>query len=39
LFRIYAGLFHGTEFLISAIIAEIIMASMLLISIYMLKKQ
>ena len=39
LFRIYAGLFHGTDFLISAIAAEILMTFMLLVSIYLFKKQ
>jgi len=39
LFRIYAGLFHGTDFLTSAIVAEILMTSLLAISIYLFKKQ
>ena len=38
-FRIHAGIFHGTDFLISAIIAEIVMTFMLLVSVYLFKKQ
>ena len=39
LFRVYGGLFHDTDFLISAIFAEVLMTSMLLVSIYLFKKQ
>ena len=39
IFRISAGLFHGTEFLISAIIFEIVSSILLLISAYKIKSE
>ena len=39
IFRISAGLFHGTEFLVSAIIFEIVSSILLLISAYKIKAE
>jgi len=38
LFRSYAGLVHGADYLMPAIVAEVIMAALLLLSVYLMKK-
>ena len=38
LFRTYAGLVHGADFLTMAIYAEIIMSALLVLSVYLMKK-
>jgi hypothetical protein len=38
LFRSYAGLVHGADYLMPAIMAEIIMSALLLLSVYLMKK-
>ena len=38
LFRSYAGLVHGADYLMPAIVAEIIMSALLLLSVYLMKK-
>ena len=38
IFRLFAGVIHGTEFLVTAIISEILFATMLIISINLMKK-
>lgn len=38
LFRSYAGLVHGADYLMAAIVAELIMAALLLLSVYLMKK-
>ena len=37
IFRIYAGLVHGTDFLTAAIMFEVLMSSLLLICVYKMK--
>ena len=38
IFRLFAGVIHGTEFLVTAIISEVLFAIMLIISINLMKK-
>ena len=38
IFRLTAGVIHGTEFLVAAIISEVLFATMLIISINLMKK-
>ena len=38
IFRLFAGVIHGTEFLVTAIISEVLFATMLIISINLMKK-
>ena len=38
IFRLFAGVIHGTEFLVTAIISELLFATMLIISINLMKK-
>ena len=38
IFRLFAGVIHGTEFLVAAIISEVLFATMLIISINLMKK-
>ena len=38
IFRLFAGVIHGTEFLVTAIISEVLFAIMLIISINWMKK-
>ena len=38
LFRSYAGLVHGADYLMPAIVAEVIMAALLLLSVFLMKK-